>query len=174
MRLLDDSQLNEWLTERSFAMAAGKIYLPINTQEYIVIEVPERSDDQMLLCGELLSLGGYEEKHTDMIWISNWTIWNDWNRDLGQEIVCRLRGANSECLGAASAHVLPFRDRKVAVAILWQILLFHWDGWLIPTERTLVQCSHDGLIWITCRDHEAQTELLEVLATWKPIVRPFL
>ena len=175
MVLMDDEKLSKWCSTHSLILENETLQLTVSTDIYVVFEVPESSRDQILFSGDLLSLGGFEKWTEDMIWISNWEKWNDWNRHLGETIISRLRSTESEIvpLDSVSAQIFSFDERTISVAIFLQLMLFRWDGWLASGNADyLVQCSHDGLIWITCRTHEIQRRITSELRAWKPQIRP--
>lgn len=126
---------------------------------------------------DLVKLGGYREDAEEVLWIKGWDRRTDWKRELGEEIVNRLRSRDGLrfTLEQASAQVMKFAERNLTVALLCQILYFAWDGWLIPPESDhLIECSHDGLVWITCKNVEVQMLILAELAPWSPVIRPMI
>jgi len=178
MVLMDDTALRKWCEARKITVKERILHLTESVPAYVVAEIPESAQEQISFAGDLLALAGFDEAGQDMIWITTWGLWSDWNRDLGEEIITRLRTSPGELpasLESASAQIFSFAERKIAVAVILHLMLFSWDGWLLSQSgEYLVQCSHDGLIWITCRDNNAQSRILDRLVEWKPQTRPML
>src|SRR5215469_10460783 len=178
MVLMDDTALRKWCEARGIATTERTLQITESVPTYVVAEIPELAQEQISFAGDLLALAGFDEACQDMIWITTWGLWSDWNRDLGEEIITRLRTSPGELpisLESASAQIFSFEERKISVAMILHLMLFRWDGWVSShSGEYLVQCSHDRLVWITCRDYNAQSRILERLVEWKPQTRPML
>jgi len=177
MRVVDDQSFERWVRLRDVDMVGRKLKLQGEIPEFVVLEIPDSAQQQMVLSGDLFALGGFDDDLEEGLWITLWDVWNSWNQQLGEEIVTRLRSDDGVrlTLEQASAQILRGTERTLAVAILCQILYFGWDAWLVPNgSQYLVECSHDGLIWITCRSTETQAVLLKALSAWNPVKKPML
>ena len=180
MRIVDDQSFESWVRLRDVDMVGRKLKLLGAIPEFVVLEVPDSAEQQMALCGDLFAIGGFGDDLDDLeegLWITLWGVWNEWNQQLGEEVVVRIRSDNGVrlTLEQASAQILRGTERTLAVALLCQILYFRWDAWLVPNgPEYLVECSHDGLIWITCRSIETREDVLKSLAAWNPVLKPML
>jgi hypothetical protein len=177
MKVVDDETFAAWAQLRNVVVESRKPRLQSAVRSFVVLEIPGSAAEQMNLAGELLAMGGFNFDREEGLWITLWGIWNDWNRELGEEIVVRIRSENGLrlTLEQASAQIMEGTERKLTVALLCQIFYFRWDAWVLPPEpKYLIECSHDGLIWITCESLEVQAEVLKSLSAWKPIIKPML
>jgi len=178
MKILTDQEVSAWCSHHGIEKQGRKLVFGRPYENWVVIDMPKMATERMMLCIDLLLLGGVDESITDLIWISTWRIWSDWNDDFGEFMVAKLRAQADEApspLGEASGHLLSLDERTLSTALLWQMMLFNWDCFLVPaTGEHIVECSHDEIVWIMCRTGAAHERALINLSRWKPKIRSFI
>ena len=71
----------------------------------------------MALCGDMFAMGGFGDDLEEGLWITLWGVWNEWNQQLGEEVVVRIRSDDGDrlTLEQASAQILRGTERTLAV-----------------------------------------------------------
>ena len=88
-----------------------------------------------------------------LIWIADWTIWNDRSQDIGLRHLAMLTGAEpSEEDDRALAFVLEPGQWREAIAILTVPVLYGWDAHLLfRSGLLLADISHHGTVAVSLR-----------------------
>ncbi|MEG9438074.1 hypothetical protein JAO29_18155 [Edaphobacter sp. HDX4] len=170
MKLLGNEEITEWCATRGISRRGRKLLPGEMFERWIVVEVPESANARMALAIDLVLLGG-DINDGDFVWVSDWDRWGELNRELGETVITRLRVVDSEPRIASLAEkpglLSGSEDRSVLAAIIWQVMLFGWDTYLIPSAGShVVEYSHDDLVWISYRDSSRERSMLDALARW--------
>lgn len=173
MELINDQAVGEWLRQKGLELNNRRVSLRGSVMPFIVVEIPKESMRCLALCAQLLLLNDSVTCPHQLFWISTWKIWSEWNDDFGQFVISNLRAQTKKLipLSEASGHLFDNSDQQIAIAILWQTMLFNWDAFLVANEEYVVECSHDELVWITTKTEAKHQTILDALSTWNPKIR---
>ena len=177
MQLLTDDAVRLWAADRGIQMRGRKLVYSHPHTAWIAIEMPPLATDRMLLAADLLNLGEPVPPIINLLWLSTWRIWSEWNDDFGEFIITTLRnqGGVITSLKNESGHLFGPDERKLACAIFWHTMLFNWYAYLAPiTGNHIIECSHDEIVWIMCKGSAAHNQALLQLERWKPRQKEYI
>jgi hypothetical protein len=145
-------ELRDWIP----ALSSSARSLEFSPSAFHVQQLPEFLD-------ALVSLGPDER----LVWLRDWTIWNDRSQDIGLRHLGLLTGAASLSEAddsRAQAFLLTPAEWREAIALLTIPILYGWDAHLFfKSALVLVDVSHHGTVRVVFRDDE---RLIGRLATW--------
>lgn len=158
MLTIDYEALASWCGECGYELRDWMPHLPspfhsvsCDISAIRVQALPNFLDDLVSLCST-----------ERLIWIRDWTIWNDRSQEIGLRNLNLLVGDHS---ATAQAFLLEPAEWRETIALLTVPLLYGWDAHLFfRSGMVLVDISHHGTVTITSRD-EAD---LERVKRWCP------
>ncbi len=84
----------------------------------------------------------------------------------------RFRSQQWRPLSEASAHLFASEDLQLVWGLVSIIMLFNWDAYFVPPgSRFLVEISHDGIVWVYCKETADVDSLMSIFAMFKPRLR---
>lgn len=96
---------------------------------------------------ELLDVIVNIEDAERLVWIRDWTIWNDRSRAIGLRALDLLTDGLPERGSDSQAYVLDAAEWRESIALLVWPLLFGWDAHLLfGSGAVAVNISHHGRI----------------------------
>lgn len=144
MRKIDYSTLASWCDERGYDL---RNWIPVLRKPARTIT--SRRIDGLQRLPEFLDLVVNIEDSERLVWIRDWTIWNDRSQDIGLRALDLVTNSLSEPERRidSQAYILGAAEWREAIALLVWPILFGWDAHLLfGSGAVAVDVSHHGRI----------------------------
>jgi hypothetical protein len=158
MKKLDFAGLASWCASSGYSLTDWRPVLPFSV-ESAKIPVP---DDPQLLTELLDSVVGLASADCEMVvWIADWTIWNERSQEIGLRHVTLLVDSYVDHASEEShIYLLEASEWREVIALLTVPLLYGWDAYLFfRSGVALVEVSHDAYIEVSLA-HGSPTSIL--------------
>jgi len=152
MKKLDFEIFNVWCGESGYRLEAG---LPYLTSSASRLDIPWPAEPSAVteLLDDLVNLEPDSER---VVWIRDWTIWDERSEQLGLRHLELLAGRPSP----VAIYALDPGEIGEAIALLSVPALWAWDAHLLfRSGVVLVSLSHHGSVSVVARSEDAVRRL---------------
>jgi hypothetical protein len=153
MRRIDYATLSKWCTDQGYELREWVPALPNPART-----MTSRMFDNVQLLPEFLDILVNIADTERLVWIRDWTIWNERSQDLGLRCLDLLTANLPESERAIDSHayLLGAAEWREAIALLLPPILFGWDAHLLFRSGALaVNVSHHGRIDLSFSNESA-------------------
>jgi hypothetical protein len=165
MRRLTFDDLAAWCRRSGYILHEWLPSIP-NASSQITHAVPNDVQKVPMFLDMLLNLESRQAER--LVWIRDWTIWDDRSQQIGLRHLEMLTGiAPNERELAAECHAYTMEDAELreAHALLSVAVLFGWDAHLFfASGETLVNFSHHGDVTVSAT--ASSSARVDVLRAW--------
>lgn len=151
MKKISFDDLSGWSAERGYRLDD---WVPSLGSPGERLNLPNPREPHALaeLLDDLVSIEA--ESKAWLLWVRDWTIWNERSQEIGLAHLNLLTTAASRSAGCENGHVylMSSDEWREVVALLAVPVLYGWDAHLLfDSGRALVDVSHEGRIQTTFR-----------------------
>jgi len=142
MKRLDRAELVAWCSQTGYQLVDWRPSLPHAIRS---IHIPLPRDPQAV--PDLAdSLVVFATGCDLLVWLRDWTIWNDRAQDIGLRHL-ELLGGRSRSVGDLQAYLLTSSEWREAIALVLLAMLYGWDAHLFfGNAAALFNISHDSFV----------------------------
>ncbi|MEK6374100.1 MAG: hypothetical protein AABO58_15540 [Acidobacteriota bacterium] len=149
MKKMDFDGLASWCGGNGYGLTDWRPTLPSSSER---AKIPVPGDPQSLT--ELIdTLVGLESAHGEtVVWIADWTIWNDRSQEVGLRHLTLLVDCYVDRALHDESHIylLEPSEWRETIALVTVPLLYGWDAYLFfRSGAALVEVSHDAYIEVS-------------------------
>jgi len=151
MRNIGFNELEAWCWSNGYELENWRPSLPSATRE-LALALPSDGQSLTEFLDDLLRIDTSDAER--LIWIRDWTIWNERSQEIGLAHLRLLVDSVETAAGEQRSHayLLTPLEWREAIALLTVPVLHGWDAHVFfQSGAALVDISHEGRIVVAVR-----------------------
>ena len=124
MRKIEAEELAAWCERSGYALENWRPSLPSAVRR-LDLPLPSAAEGLAELLDDLVSFADAPER---LVWLRDWTIWDDRPQDIGLRHLALLTGGSTAPQQGLEAYVLPASEWRETITLLTVPALYGWDA----------------------------------------------